>query len=221
MTVVGVGLSPRGNDRPLARSNVSTSPVRFLAALGRWYRASGREPPADGRLQLPPVSRTARPTRSSAAIPWPNAGFVNLDRIKQALWDAFAGTAQPTTVDGLQLYLDEVGWQVDTSGSRATSASRTSPSRREPPGRVYGELVRRARCDPDIAAGERLRLPRRRAAHGLPGGAAPRRRHAARLRPIAVRDAHRRTRRRARPRVAAARERSSGRGDLASPWSPG
>jgi hypothetical protein len=34
IVVVGVGLSPRGNDRPAARSNVSTSPVRFLAALG-------------------------------------------------------------------------------------------------------------------------------------------------------------------------------------------
>ena len=47
---------------------------------------------------------------------WPNAGFANLDRVKQALWDAFHGTAQPTTLDGLKLHLDEVGWQVDTSG---------------------------------------------------------------------------------------------------------
>ena len=47
---------------------------------------------------------------------WPNAGFANLDRMKQALWDAFNGTAQPTTVDGLKLHLDEVGWQVDTAG---------------------------------------------------------------------------------------------------------
>ena len=45
LTVVGVGLSPRGNDKPFARSNISTSPVRFLAALGAWYRASGRARP--------------------------------------------------------------------------------------------------------------------------------------------------------------------------------
>ncbi len=61
---------------------------------------------------------------------WPNASVLDLARIKQALWDAFNGTAQPTTVEGLKLYLDEVGWQVDTStGSRATRTSRTSASR--------------------------------------------------------------------------------------------
>ena len=42
ISVVGVGLSPRGNDRPTARNNISTSPVRFLRALGSWYRTSGR-----------------------------------------------------------------------------------------------------------------------------------------------------------------------------------
>ena len=55
LTVVGVGLSPRGNDRPFARSNVSTSPVRFLGALGAWYRRERPDPAADGRLELPPV----------------------------------------------------------------------------------------------------------------------------------------------------------------------
>ena len=65
VTVVGVGLSPRGNDRPLARSNVSTSPVRFLAALGAWYRSSGREPLMDGLSFHPYPNR--------ATDPWPAA----------------------------------------------------------------------------------------------------------------------------------------------------
>jgi hypothetical protein len=43
--VIGVGLSPRGNDNPRAPSNVSTSPVRFIRALGAAYRASGRRQP--------------------------------------------------------------------------------------------------------------------------------------------------------------------------------
>jgi hypothetical protein len=114
ITVVGVGLSPRGNDRPAARSNVSTSPVRFLAALGAWYRASKRTRPLmDGFSFHPYPNRATDPLERG--YPWPNAGFVNLDRIKQALWDAFRGTPQPTTPTGLKLYLDEVGWQVDTS----------------------------------------------------------------------------------------------------------
>ena len=151
VTVVGVGLSPRGNDRPAGRSNVSTSPVRFLAALGAWYRASGRtEPLMDGLSFHPYPNAATDPLGRGYA--WPNAGFVNLDRVKQAVWDAFAGTAQPTTVDGLQLYLDEVGWQVDTNSHEgyvgeenvAVTSEATQAS-------VYGDLVRRAQCDPDVA----------------------------------------------------------------------
>jgi hypothetical protein len=44
-----------------------------------------------------------------------NYGIPNLDRVKQALYDGFNGTGQPTTVTGLQLVLDEVGWQTDTA----------------------------------------------------------------------------------------------------------
>ena len=40
INVIGVGLSPRGNDQPLAKSNRSRSPVRFLHDLGVAYRAS-------------------------------------------------------------------------------------------------------------------------------------------------------------------------------------
>jgi hypothetical protein len=83
---------------------------------------------------------------------WPNAGFVNLARIKQAAWDAFAGTAQPTTVDGLRLYLDEVGWQVDTTGRTGyDGAENVAVTDEESQAAVYGELVRRAACDPDVA----------------------------------------------------------------------
>ena len=151
INVVGVGLSPRGNDRPTAKSNVSTSPVRFLAALGSWYRASGRDRPLMDGLSFHPYPNAATDPLSRGYA-WPNAGFVNLDRLKQALWDAFAGTAQPTTVDGLRLYLDEVGWQVDTSGVDAYVGTENVPVTTEAAqAAIYGELVRRAGCDPDIA----------------------------------------------------------------------
>ena len=151
LTVVGVGLSPRGNDRATARSNVSTSPVRFLAALGAWYRASGRTQPLMDGLSFHPYPNAATDPLDRGYA-WPNAGFVNLDRIKQAVWDAFAGTAQPTTVGGLRLYLDEVGWQVDTTGRDGyTGTENVSVTSEDAQARVYGELVRRAACDPDIA----------------------------------------------------------------------
>jgi hypothetical protein len=152
LTVVGVGLSPRGNDRPFARSNVSTSPVRFLQSLGAWYRASGRDTPLMDGLSFHPYPNKATDPLSRG-YPWPNAGFVNLNRIKQAIWDAFTGTPQPTTVDGLSLYLDEVGWQVDTSDRDGYSGDENvAVTDEETQALVYGALVRSATCDPDVAA---------------------------------------------------------------------
>jgi hypothetical protein len=150
--VLGVGLSPRGNDRPDARSNVSTSPVRFLEALGAWYRSSGRDAPLMDGLSFHPYPNSATDPLSRGYL-WPNAGFVNLDRVKQAVWDAFVGTPQPTTLDGLRLSLDEVGWQVDTGGRDGYTGDENVPvTDEEAQARVYGDLVRAAACDPDVAA---------------------------------------------------------------------
>jgi hypothetical protein len=149
--VVGVGLSPRGNDRPDAKNNVSTSPVRFLRALGSWYRRSGRTRPLMDAFSFHPYPRNATDPLERG-YQWPNAGFVNLDRIKQALWDAFHGTPQPTTLDGLKLHLDEVGWQVDTTGRPGYVGPENVPVTDElTQAAIYGQLVRAAACDPDIA----------------------------------------------------------------------
>jgi hypothetical protein len=150
LKVVGIGLSPRGNDKPRAKSNVSTSPIRFLRALGAWYRASGRARPLMDAFSFHPY-----PNRATDPLDrgygWPNAGFVNLDRVKQALWDAFHGTAQPTTLNGLTLHLDEVGWQVDTSRRSGYQGAENVPVTDElTQALIYGDLIRRAACDPDV-----------------------------------------------------------------------
>jgi len=151
LNVVGVGLSPRGNDRPAAKNNISTSPVRFLRALGDWYRKSGRTRPLMDGFSFHPYPRQATDPLDKGYL-WPNAGFVNLDRLKQALWDAFHGTAQPTTVEGLKLHLDEVGWQVDTSRRQGYRGVENVPVTDEiTQAAIYGELVRRSACDEDIA----------------------------------------------------------------------
>lgn len=151
LTVVGIGLSPRGNDDPKARSNLSTSPVRFLAALGAWYRKSGRRTPLMDGLSFHPYPRVATDS-PLVRYAWPNAGFADLARVKQAFWDAFRGTPQPTTVDGLPLYLDEVGWQVDTAGRAGYAGLENVPVTTErTQALVYAELVRRVACDLDVA----------------------------------------------------------------------
>lgn len=149
--VIGLGLSPRGNDLPGAPSNVSTSPVRFLAALGAWYRATGRlRPLMDGLSFHPYPSRATDPL--DRGYRWPNAGFADVGRVKQALWDAFRDTPQATTVNGLKLYLDEVGWQVDTTGMQGYSGTENVVVTDEASqAGIYGRLVRAAACDLHIA----------------------------------------------------------------------
>ena len=95
INVIGIGLSPRGNDNPSARSNKSRSPIRCLHDLGVAYRASGRAKPLMDELGYHPypAKNTDAP---SVGYTWPNAGLPNLDRLKQSVWDAFNGTAQPT-----------------------------------------------------------------------------------------------------------------------------
>jgi hypothetical protein len=152
ISVVGVGLSPRGNDRPNAKNNISTSPVRFLRSLGAWYRRSGRTRALMDAFSFHPYPNEATdPLERGYA--WPNAGFVDLDRVKQALWDAFHGTAQPTTVEGLKLHLDEVGWQVDTSGRAGYQGRENVKVTNEATqAAIYDQLIREAACDPDVAS---------------------------------------------------------------------
>src|ERR671939_907565 len=88
--VLGVGLSPRGNDNPRAASNVSRSPVRFIRELGLAYRASKRTKPIMDELAFHPYPRQNTDPLAAGYL-WPNAGLSNLDRVKQALWDAFNG----------------------------------------------------------------------------------------------------------------------------------
>jgi len=152
ISVIGVGLSPRGNDRPTARNNISTSPVRFLRSLGAWYRRSGRTRPLMDGFSFHPYPNEATDPLERG-YQWPNAGFANLDRIKQALWDAFDGTAQPTTLDGLALHLDEVGWQVNTRGRVGYQGLENVPVTDEATqATIYGKLVRDAACDSDVAS---------------------------------------------------------------------
>jgi hypothetical protein len=151
ITVLGVGSSPRGDRAPHAAGK--SSPVHFLDSLGDWYRASGRPAPLmDGFSYHPYPNPSDFSVPFTFAYGWPNAGIQELPRIKQALWDAFDGTPQRTTVQGLELYLDEVGWQVDTSGSPAyEGAENVRVTSEEAQAGIYADMVEFVACDPDVA----------------------------------------------------------------------
>jgi hypothetical protein len=165
LDVIGAGLSPRGNDDPGASSNSSISPVRWIKALGDAYRGSGRQKPLfdEWSWHCYPNINT---DEVEVGYAWPNTGCVNAARVKLALWDAFNGTAQPTlpgypaSTTGSTLYgntsrmfIDETGWQVDTTGLAGYFNAENVPVI----GAVkqaedYEKLVHLANCEPTLTA---------------------------------------------------------------------
>ena len=109
--VIGFGLSPRSNGPS------QTAPIPFIAGVGAAYRASGRTTPIMDQLSVHPYPNPNSPTDSPDVgyAVTNNYGVANLDRVKQAVYDAFNGTGQPTTVNGLTFRIDELGWQTDTT----------------------------------------------------------------------------------------------------------
>jgi len=161
ITVIGVGLGPRGTDNPLAPGNLSISPVRCIADLGRAYRRSKRKKPI-----MDALSYHAYPNASTDKLEtgyaWPNAGIPDLARVKQAVWDAFHGTAQPTFGEAgmpygpartLKLRLNEVGWQVSIPpASRAAYYGKESVVTTDEgtQAAIYGNLIPLLACDPSV-----------------------------------------------------------------------
>lgn len=163
MTVIS-SVSPRGNDNCKAKSNRSTSPVRFIHDMGAGYRALHRDRPAFDEFGIhlypnQPTDTIARGYR------WPKIGASNLGRLKQALWDAFAGTAQPVpdwqpsvlrygqgaaALRPAKIWEGEVGWQVAIKKKhRAAYHGRenvkvTTEARQA---KIYAKLVRSMSCD--------------------------------------------------------------------------
>jgi hypothetical protein len=160
INVIGVGLSPRGNDNPFAKDNVSTSPVRFLHDVGVAYRASRRNKPLMDELGFHPYPNQNNDPPLKG-YPWPKAGIPNLDRIKQAVWDAFNGTAQPVFAErgkpapanALKLDLDETGWQVAIPASLQkfyTGTENVVTIDEGTQAQYYSDIIHFVSCDPDV-----------------------------------------------------------------------
>jgi hypothetical protein len=151
LTVVGAGPSGDGNDIS------STSPVRFVKALGDAYRSSGRAAPLMDRLAFHVYPRTNTDAPSKIRD-WPSVGPADLDRLKQAVWDAFAGTGQPTFAEGLvtgglTLMVDEFGWQaaIDAAHAGSYHGAENVPTVSEAEqAQIYTSLIAQFSCDPVV-----------------------------------------------------------------------
>jgi hypothetical protein len=161
IAVIGIGLGPRGTDNPRAPGNLSISPVRCIRDIGRAYRKSRRKKPIMDALSYHPYPN-ASTDKLETGYSWPNAGIPNLDRIKQAVWDAFNGTAQPTFPEAgmpggplrtLKLRLNEVGWQVAIPpASRGAYFGKESVVTTDEgtQAALYGNLIPYLACDPAV-----------------------------------------------------------------------
>jgi hypothetical protein len=143
--VWGIGLSPRGNDRPGAVTNSSTKPVTFLRALGDWFRAfakkTGRTAPLMDGFDFHPYPVPQSQAFAKGYADAQSASVSNLPRIYQAFYDAFAGTPQRTIGQqpggGLPVSLNETGIQTAADGKIGYSGIEVSAT---PAGGVLGKF---------------------------------------------------------------------------------
>jgi hypothetical protein len=146
--VIGMGLSPR------ASTPASNEPLVFLRDVGRAYRASGRVLPIMDQLSLHPYPNPSRPTDGpEVGYASPNRfGLANLDRVKQAVFDAFNGTGQSTTLNGLTFMIDEIGWQTDTTGYAQYVNPENVPvvTEQQQADRIRTMVTRYLACDPTV-----------------------------------------------------------------------
>jgi hypothetical protein len=165
--VWGPAISSRGNDNANATSNPSHSPVWFIKYLGDAYRASGRTKPIFDEFNMHPYPPVQDAVPFSKSFQWPQAGAANLDRIKQALWDAFNGTGQPVPAEqpggqatrsaqvGLPINLDEAGEQTVVTGHTAAytgAPENVIPITEQQQSASHVQLAEIAACDPDVKA---------------------------------------------------------------------
>jgi hypothetical protein len=161
--VIGLAISPRGDDRPGSARN-TISPVRFINAVGTAYRASKRKKPLMDNVALHPYPNVNTDPPGKGA-PWPNVSVANLDRAQQAFWDAFNGTAQPTfaetgvlrttqaTAAAVRWVLDEAGWQTNTQGLAGYTGTENTPTISEATQALYyKQVIARYACDQHVAA---------------------------------------------------------------------
>jgi hypothetical protein len=161
ITVIGAGLGARGTDNPFASGNLSISPVRCIHDFGVAYRKSKRKRPIMDELSLHAYPNLST-DKLETGYPWPNAGVPNLARVKQAMWDAFFGTAQPTFEEKgmpggplrtLKLRLNEIGWQVTIPpANREAYFGKESVVTIDEgtQAAIYGNLIPFLACDPAV-----------------------------------------------------------------------
>jgi hypothetical protein len=162
--VWGPAISSRGNDNP--SRDPSTSPVRFMKFMGLEYKRLARSKPLFDEFDMHPYPKVQDTARYSTTFEWPNAGAADMGRIKQTVWDAFHGTAQPVFTEqaagastlfgapqALPANFSEVGSQTVVTGHEGAydgTPENISPISESQQADYHTELMQIAACDPAL-----------------------------------------------------------------------
>jgi hypothetical protein len=140
--------------------------VWFIKYMGDAYKASGRTKPIFDEFNFHPYPPIQDTDPFSKRFQWPQVGAANLDRIKQALWDAFDGTSQPTVTEqsggavaqfaapqALPINMDEAGEQTVVTGHEPAydgTPENVVPINEAAQSANYVDLAEIGACDPAV-----------------------------------------------------------------------
>jgi hypothetical protein len=151
--VWGLGLSPRGNDKPNGIRKTH-SPTAFIRDLGQAYRASGRTLPIMDGLAIHPYAESSSIAPPDSAHPLTTSiGLADYGKLVGLLGQAFDGTAQPGT--SLPILYAEYGVETQIPASKAslytgTEIAATKPVSEQTQALYYKQAMALAFCQPNV-----------------------------------------------------------------------
>jgi hypothetical protein len=153
INVIGVALSPRGGDDPLA-SRQTHSPVRFLLDMGAALRKLHRTKPIMDTFAFHPYGETSKIGPTFKHPNSNNIGLGDYAKLTSTLTQAFKGTAQngatlPIVYDefGVQTAIpSEKAGQYTNLGTKAARDAVTEPMQAE----YYRQALTMAYCQPNV-----------------------------------------------------------------------
>jgi hypothetical protein len=153
INVIGVALSPRGGDNPLA-SRQTHSPVTFLMDMGAALRKLNRTRPIMDTFAFHPYGETSKIAPTFTHPKSKNIGLGDYTKLTSTLVKAFKGTAQPAA--NLPIVYDEFGVQTTIPSAKqgpyrnlGTKAAKDAVSEALQ-ARYYRQALTMAYCQPNV-----------------------------------------------------------------------
>lgn len=150
--VYGGALSPRGGDRP-GGVRPTHSPTAFIRALGKAYRASGRDRPAMDTITTHPYPDNSSQPPTFGHPNTTTIGVADYDKLVALLAEAFDGTAQPGST--LPIMYAEFGVESEIPAGKAALYTGAEPTTTKPVSEdtqaaYYEQALAMAFCQPTV-----------------------------------------------------------------------